>query len=183
MQSSSSRKMIVTALAVTALTTLAGLAQAQSAPAAHEIPQSQRSEHMENLQRLQGMAARPGKVGEIAKRAVALFKEHDARESDYIMPPLTLLPVLADGKVTPDMQWAVDMSDRVKADREVIFQEHTRMIDVLNQLRAAGEQAHDAEAVDFAQGAAIDALNDVEILEPTAVMIGDYIRAKLAAAH
>ena len=179
---SSSLKLRLTALAITAAAASGGAAWAQPAPA-HEIPQSQQSEHMENLDRLQTLAKRPGRVGEVARQAIDLFKAHFARESDYILPPLTLIPAIADGKVTPDMQWAVDMADRVKADRETIFQEHARIIDTLNDLRVAGERAHDAEASDFAQGAAIDALNDVEILEPASIMVGDTIRARLAAGR
>lgn len=178
---SSCLKLRLTALAVAA-TAASGGALAQPAPA-HEIPQSQQSEHNENLERLQTLSKRPGRVGEVARQAVELFKTHFARENEYILPPLTLLPSIADGKVTPDMQWAIPMSDRVRADREVIFQEHTRMIDLLNELRAAGEKVHDEEAADFAEGAAIDALNDVEILEPASIMVGDTIRARLAAAR
>ena len=149
----------------------------------HEIPQSQALEHQENLDRLTALSAHPGKVGEIARKAVDMFKAHNARETDYILPPLVLLPFLADGKVTPDMQWALDMADKVKANREAIFEEHAGMIEVLNELQLAGQQAHDEEAVDFARGAATDALNDVEILEPTVMMIGEVLRARLAPTH
>ena len=160
----------------------AGAAQAQPGPAAtapREIPQSQVIEHQENLERLTALAAHPGQVGVVARRAIALYKQHNAREVEYILPPLVLLPYIADGKVTPDMAWALAMTDRVKADREQIFDEHTRVIAVLNDLQFAGQRAHDHEAVEFARGAATDALNDVEILEPTVVMIGDVLHAKL----
>jgi len=160
----------------------AGAAQAQpgqAAEAPREIPQSQVIEHQENLERLAALAARPGQVGVIARRAIALYKQHNAREVEYILPPLVLLPYIADGKVTPDMAWALAMTDRVKADREVIFDEHTKVIAVLNELQYAGLREHDHEAVEFAHGAATDALNDVEILEPTVVMIGDVLHARL----
>jgi hypothetical protein len=159
-----------------------GKALAQAA-GVHEIPQSQFVEHQENLDRLASLSGRPGQVGAIARKAAALFKKHSAREAEYIMPPLTLLPYIVDGKVTPDMQWALAMTDRVRTDRELIFNEHNEMIEVLNELRFAGQQAHDAEAVDFAKGAATDALNDVEILEPTVLLIGDILHAKLGASH
>lgn len=172
----------VLALGAMAWAGSAGLAAAQGAPT-HEIPQSQILEHQENLDNLVALGKHPGKVGEIAQKAVALFKKHQAREAEYILPPLSLLPYIADGKVTPDMRWALEMCDRVKADREVIFQEHTEMTAVLNELQYAGQQAHDQEAVEFARGASIDALNDLEILEPTVVTIGDVLRAKLADTH
>jgi hypothetical protein len=71
----------------------------------------------------------------------------------------------------------------VKADREVIFQEQSQLIGVLNELQMAGQRAHDAEAIDFAKSAATDTLTDEEILEPTVLVIGDLLRARLAIGH
>lgn len=177
------------AAAVLATVLTGGRASAQGhatdavSPSPHALPQSLLLEHQETMERLTALSARPGRVGVVAKQALALFRRHTDREMDYILPPLTLLPDLADGHVTPDMQWALVMADRVKADREVIFQEHTEVTDILNALLVAGQAERDAEAVDFAQAAATDSLNDVEILEPTVVMIGDVLRARLAPGH
>jgi hypothetical protein len=182
MRLTSPTPLAIAAISVAAWFGMIGTGLAQT-PDAHAIPQSQIIEHEENLARLTTLAARPGPVGDIARRAVVLFKEHIARERDYILPPLTLLPYLADGKVTPDMRWAMEMTDRVRADREVIFDEHARIIAMLNELQFAAQQAHDTEAVDFARGAAVDALADSEILEPTVMLIGDVLRARLVSAH
>lgn len=163
-----------------------GVALSQPAPSAspqHEIPQSLRLEHEDTINQLSLLARRPGAVGDVARKALVLFKQHVAREQEYVMPPLTLLPDLADGKVTPDMAWAVAMADRVKADREQIFQEHTRLTEALNAILVAAEHAHDKDAIAFAQAAAADSLNDVEILEPMVLVVGDYLRTKLPAAH
>lgn len=155
--------------------------RAQPAPSVREIPQSLRVEHDNTLQQLAHLAQRPGPVGAAARSALTLFKQHLQREEAYILPPLTLLPMLADGKVTSDMRWAVDMADRVRKDREEIFLEHTRITDAMNALAAAAQRARDAEALDFARGAAADSLNDVELLEPMCITIGEYLRAKLPA--
>jgi cytochrome c556 len=167
---------------------LAGAAAAQPAPPApaaqdHPIPQSLLLEHQETMDRLAVLSQRPGKVGEVARQAMSLFKQHTEREQAYILPPLALLPDLADGNITPDMRWAMDMADKVKADREVIFQEHAAVTDAMNALMMAGQDAHDQEAVDFAQAAATDSLNDIELLEPTVVMIGGVLHAKLDPGH
>ncbi|MCW3474567.1 hypothetical protein [Limobrevibacterium gyesilva] len=160
------------------------LAQApQPSASAHEIPQSLRVEHEETLQRLSALARRRGPVGDAARKALVLFKRHIAREEEYILPPLTLLPVLADGKVTPDMKWALAMTDRVKAEREQIFQEHTQLTDALNAIVTAAQRAHDNDAVEFARAAAADSLNDIELLEPMVVVIGDYLHSKLPAGQ
>jgi len=162
----------------------AALAQApQPAAAARDIPQSLVFEHRETLDRLSALARRPGEVGAAASAALELFERHIAREQEYILPPLTLLPDIADGRVTPDMAWAVAMADRVRADRELIFQEHIKLADAFSDLLIAGEHAKDAEAVDFARAGVGDSLNDIEILEPTVLMIGDYLRSKLPAGQ
>lgn len=145
----------------------------------HEIPQSLAVEHAETLDRLTELSKRPGEVGRVAAQALDLFREHQKREAEYILPPLTLLPLLADGKVTPDMAWAVTMADRIRADRELIFQEHTRITDIANRLADAGRRAHDDEAVEFAKAAVADSLNDIEIEEPAALTVGDYVRSRL----
>ncbi len=99
------------------------------------------------------------------------------------VPPLTLLPLLADGKVSPDVKWAIAMADRVKAEREQIFQEHTQITDAMNALGTAAQKAHDTAAFDFARTAAADSLNDIELLEPMTIVVGSYLKAKLPAGQ
>lgn len=156
-----------------------GSAVAQPAPHAGDIPQSLRVEHDDTLEQLTVLAKRRGPVGEEARKALALFKHHLQREEAFILPPLTLLPLLADGKVSPDMKWAIAMADRVKAEREQIFQEHTAITDAMSALATAALKAHDTPAYDFARAAVADSLNDVELIEPMSIVIGDYLRAKL----
>lgn len=151
---------------------------AQTAPA-HEIPQSVRLDHEQMLQQLTAIARHHSRVGDIARKALPVLKAHFQRESEYILPPLTLAPAIADGHVTPDMRWAIAMADRIKADSNAIFAEHTTITEWMSELEAAAERSHDREAVDFARSAVADSLYDTEVTEPTAIMIGEYLRAKL----
>ena len=156
--------MRTTAIAMTAIlllaATVAGFAAAPATaqPAAHagEIPQSLRVEHDDTLEQLAVLARRHGPVGVEAGKAMVLFKKHLQREEEYILPPLTLLPLLADGKISPDMKWAIAMADRVKAEREQIFQEHTQITDAMNALAAAAQKTHDTAAFEFARSAAAE---------------------------
>ncbi len=176
---------ITTLILFVAITMASGspAAMAQTAPQTSDIPQSLRVEHQDTLDRLTALSKRHTAVGAEARKALVLFKKHIQREEEYILPPLTLLPYLADGKVTPDMKWAIPMADRVKAEREQIFQEHTQITDAMNALAAAARQAHDVEALNFAQSAVANSLNDIELLEPMSVVIGDYLRLKLPAGQ
>ncbi|HET6184887.1 MAG TPA: hypothetical protein VFA03_15010 [Acetobacteraceae bacterium] len=179
--------MLSTLAAIAALAWLGGAdpahAQTGPAPAAqHPIPPSLQLEHQDTLARLGVLARRPGPVGAEARKALPLVKRHFAREDEYILPPLTLLPYLADGKVTPDMSWAIAMADRVRADREEIFQEHTQITDAFNAIAAAARRAHDQEAAEFAEAGVGDSLNDLELIEPGVLVIGEFLREKLGSS-
>jgi hypothetical protein len=156
---------------------------AQHAANHHELPASVQLGHEETLRRLAVLVRRKGPVGVAARKAETVLKQHMAREEEYILPPLTLLPELAEGKVTPDMAWAMAMTDRTKATREEIFEERARTTDALNGIVAAALLAHDNEAIAFAQDVAADVLVDTELEEPTVLLIGEFLHSKLDAAH
>jgi hypothetical protein len=175
--------MLLVLMAVTAAS-LGPMGTVRAQPASeHLMPQSLQVAKKEAIEQLSALARRKGPVGAAAEKALVIYQKHAAREREFILPPLTLLPYLADGKVTPDMAWALPMTDRVRAEREAIFEEHEQETDALNALAAAAAKAHDNDAKEFAESAAADALNDIEILEPTLLLINDILRAKLAAAH
>jgi hypothetical protein len=166
------------------LVTTGSAAMAQPAPAATRlIPQSLQISHKETLEQLTLLTRKKGPVGVAANKALVVFRRHIAREQEFILPPLTLLPLLAEGKVTPEMAWALPMTDRVRAEREQIFEEHTKITDALNELIVAATRANDRDAKEFAETAAADSLGDMEILEPTLLIIGDILHSKLPAAH
>lgn len=193
MRQSSRLGLVLLACTAAAWIGASGVARSQPAPTAatpaqnaadhHELPASIQLGHEETLRRLTVLMQRKGPVGIAARKADAVFKQHLAREVEYILPPLTLLPELAEGKVTPDMKWALAMTDRTKATREEIFEERARMTDALNGIVAAGLAAHDNEAIAFAQDVAADVLVDTELEEPTVLLIGEYLHSKLDAAH
>ncbi|MBS0384475.1 MAG: hypothetical protein JSS00_03900 [Proteobacteria bacterium] len=156
---------------------------ASSPPAMHNIPQSLVLEQQDTLDRLSVLARHHGPVGDVARRYLDLFERHAAREREYILPPLTLLAEWATREVSPDDAWAMAMADRVRADREVIFTEHTQITDAANALLDAGRRTHDQAAIEFAEEAVRDSANDMEIQEPAVLMIGAYLHSRLATAH
>src|SRR5689334_2359130 len=94
-------------LAATMIIGLSAVAFGGTSPPAfaqpREIPQSIRLQHQEDEAALTELSRKPAPVGPAAKAALDLIKRHHQREVEYILPPLTLLPQIADGKVTPDM--------------------------------------------------------------------------------
>jgi hypothetical protein len=177
------RSRLVATAALTVLTSVAAVGgwAGSAAAQAHEIPQSFKVAHDETLAELTAIGKRRSHTGQIAREAISAVQEHFRREEEYILPPLTLAPAIALGHVTPDMRWAIAMADRIKADRETIFVEHTVITEWMNELAAAAERAHEADVLEFARAAVADALSDTEVNEPMAIVIGDYVRMKLPA--
>jgi hypothetical protein len=144
-----------------------------------DIPPSEAMEHEGDIAALTKLAARPGPVGVAAKNLIDLLKPHMEAEDEFILPPLVLLPQLAAGKATPDMRWAIAMADRLKAEEGNVRAMHQGLTEAFIALKDAGEQEHDASVEGFASDLAADDLADVDITEPTVLMIGDWLRLKL----
>jgi hypothetical protein len=182
---------VTTALALgAALPITSALAQSQvpaaSAPpgsARLEVPQSSRVEHADTIAYLDAVAQqqrRPA-VAEAARKALEVLRPHFAREAEFVLPALGLLPALAEGRATPEMRGAIAMADRVKAEQDQLFEEHVRITSALNDLIAAAEGERDRGLVAMARQAALHSLHEVEVLYPTVILIGDRLREKLGS--
>ena len=143
------------------------------------IPQSEAFEHQEIIAKLKRLTQHAPPVGPLAQKALDVVKPHLDHDREIALPPLTLLPLLAEGKVTPDMKWALPLIDQVKAELSQNIKEHEAITAQLTALFAAAEQANDPEAAGIAREAAGDLLGDDEIAEPTVLLIGEYLRDKL----
>jgi hypothetical protein len=168
-------------LSAAVLAGASGGTRAQPLPGPTDIPSSILLSHQTDISHLTELTHRPGALGEVAKKALDLLKRHHQREVEYILPPLTLIPSLAAGRFSPDMKWAVAMADKVVANREDIFREHTEITDVMSALHVEAEKVDDTDAADFARDALADSVGDMELQEPASVLVGEIVRAKLAA--
>jgi hypothetical protein len=146
-----------------------------------DIPPSVQMEHESVLAYLQHIAERTTPSGKAAQRLLDVLRAHMANEEAFILPPLTLLPALAQGKVTPDMRWALAMSDRLAAEHDAIQRAHAAITEATVALQIAAEDEKDQITVGFARDVAADDLGDMEITEPTVLLIGETLRTRLPA--
>lgn len=161
---------------VIALAVPTDLANAQTGV---DIPPSVSMEHESTLHYLGHLAERNSPTGKAARHLIDVLKPHMANEEAFILPPLTLLPALAKGKVTPDMRWAIAMSDRLEAEHDTIQRAHAAITEATIALQIAADAEKDEATVGFAHDLAADDLGDMEITEPTVLLIGDVLRARL----
>lgn len=156
-----------------------GLQGSANAQPGKDIPPSEAMEHEGDLAYLAKLSERPGPIGVAARNLAALLKEHIAMEDEFVLPPLTLLPELAAGKVSPDMRWALVLSDKLRAEANEVRDKHNELTLAFINLKEAAQQEHDAGVEGFASDLAADDLADVDITEPTVLLIGDWLRLKL----
>jgi hypothetical protein len=69
-----------------------------------------------------------GKVGEAARTVAALLHPHFVKKKEYALPPLSLLPLLAAGQVTSEMQDMLSMTDRLPTELPPMLNEHTTVV-------------------------------------------------------
>ncbi len=156
---------------------------AAQATTEHPLPRGLEIAQQETEAQLLVLSKHQAPVGPAAAHVLDLYRRHAVRERAFILPPLTLLPYLAEGKIDPGMAWALPMLARTRAEKEAIFAEHTQIADALNALAQAGAKAHDLSTKEFAESALADDLGDLEVLEPTLALIEETLHARLPAAH
>jgi hypothetical protein len=180
------KKTAISAAAVFGMTLalVSNLSGAGDAPPNHlMIPQSIRYEHVAIIDRLTKEATKDGVAAAVAQRLLVVMKAHFAKEEAFVFPPLGLLDQIAAGEMPSDSvrKSAIDMAERTKAAADELSQEHVQITTMMNELRQVATRANEPGLVAFASDVAAHSLNEVEILEPTTIMIGKYLQSSWAA--
>jgi hypothetical protein len=172
---------LASALLVGGILTLACGAAEATGP---EVPQSLKLEHDAVIDELAQLASRADSVGIVAGKALPIMKAHFAKETEFVFPPLGLLPTLAAGRqITSDMRAAIAMTERAKAAEQDLWNEHVQITSLMNDIIAASKSGSDQLIVNFATRVAAHSLNEIEVLLPAAIVIGDYLRGKIPAGQ
>ncbi len=145
-----------------------------------KTPQSLRAEHDELHAQLAQAIGSGGATGEAAARVAEALHPHFLKEEEYALPPLGLLPALAEGRVLPEMQAAVAMAHRLKADLGHMLQEHKEIVAALEALKEAASSEGNAAAVHFAEKLVLHAQTEEEVLYPATILVGEYLNLKLS---
>ncbi|MBM4462975.1 MAG: hypothetical protein FJ012_06505 [Chloroflexi bacterium] len=144
------------------------------------VPQSLKLEHEELHAELTEATRAGGMVGKAAKAVEKVLHTHFAREEEYSLPPLGLLRLLAEGRITADMRAVILMTNRLKADLGQMLEEHKAIVDALRSLSEASQKENKTRYVQFADRLILHAQTEEEVLYPAAILIGEYLKLKSA---
>jgi hypothetical protein len=120
-----------------------------------------------------------GQTEKAAWQVTRVLFPHVYREEEFAMPPLLLLPRLARGEITPDMEGILVKTEIMKAELPRMLAEHKAIVTALRKLlQAATAEGHTGFA-SFAQRLIQHAQMEEEILYPASILVGEYLKLKL----
>jgi len=142
-------------------------------------PLSLRREHEELHADLARAGQVPGRIGEAARAVARIMHPHFLREDEYAMPPLSLLARLAKGQVTEDMAAVLPLVARLREELPLMIEEHRAIMGAVRELALAAETEGDERYIRFAAELMVHAQMEEEVLYPAAVLVGEFVKAKL----
>ena len=144
-----------------------------------DIPTPLKVEHEHLHADLAKATKEDGRTGEAARSVAGILHPHFVKEEEFALPPLGLLNRLAQGEVVPEMETVLGMTDRLKAELHHMLEEHKAIVDALKNLADAARKEGKTEYLDFSKDLILHAQTEEEVLYPAAILIGEYVKAKL----
>ena len=141
------------------------------------MPQATAAEHKGIRAQLDKAAASGGETGEAATAQV--LHPHFVAEEKFALPPLGLLPALAEGNMDLSMQGEVPMAMRLRADQHQVLKEHAQMRGAVDKMIAAARQEQKTEYVQLGEQLKAHAALEEQVLYPAAILVGDYVQLPL----
>ncbi len=141
-------------------------------------PPSLKHEHGELHSELVAGTRAGGKTGQAAQAVAQALHPHFVKEEEYALPPLGLLTMLADGKLPPDRDVVISMTEKLKKDLGQMLHEHKAIVIELRKLMEAAKSENKPEYVHFAEKLKLHAQTEEEVLYPAAILIGEYLKLK-----
>ncbi len=145
-----------------------------------KAPQSLKREHEELHDQLREAIKAGGDTGDAAKKVADVLHTHFLKEEEYALPPLSLLPILTEGVIMPEMKATVELTDRLKADLGHMLREHEEIVRALKALIRAANLEKNEKAAVFAEKLMLHARTEEEVLYPASILIGEYLKLKLS---
>ena len=121
----------------------------------------------------------PGRLGEMAATVARVLHAHFEKEEQLALPPLGLLTMLIEGDVPADAASVVKRTDRLRTELPRMLEEHREIVKALDRMIDVALAENRFEIADFGERMKHHALMEEEVLYPTAILVGEFIRLRL----
>jgi hypothetical protein len=144
-------------------------------------PRSLQLEHLELRHFIAKALHEAGALGEAARLVGRLLESHSRKEESFALPPLTLLPALAEGRLAPGMRDFLPQAEWVKKNLPDLLAEHRAIIAALEPLMGAARSEKRFDYIEFAETLMNHVRTEEEILYPAVILVGEYLKLRLGA--
>ena len=144
-----------------------------------KTPTPLQSEHQALFAEINQAVKLEGRTGKATRLVARLIESHFAKEEEFALPPLGLLPALAQGTVEPEMAAAITMAARLHDELPNLLAEQRAIIAALEELMAAAESEGHAELVEIAEKLMLHEEIETQVSYPTAILIAKYLQLRL----
>ena len=145
------------------------------------IPESLRLEHAEIQAELESATKLNGSVGAAARALAKVLHPHFVREEQIALPPLGLLAPLSRGERPASMRDVLPLTDSLKAELPRMLEEHKTIRAATLRLGQVARTAGYPRVAQLAEKLALHARSEEEMFYPAAGLVGELVRARLAA--
>lgn len=143
------------------------------------VPQTLKEEHEKLHADLVRATKEPGKIGEAASTVSRLLRAHFAKEEQFALPALALLPDLAQGRFTPEMVDVMSLTAQLKHELPTMLNEHKLIEVALTEMMEAARKDDKTEWAEFAYRLMHHARNEEQVLYPAALLVGEFVKLRL----
>jgi len=122
-----------------------------------------------------------GRTGKATRLVVRLIERHFAKEEAIALPPLGLLPAMAQGTIEPQMAAAITMAARLHEQLPDLLAEQRVIVAAVEELMAAAETEGHAQLIEFGEKLMLHEEIEQQVSYPTAILIGKFLQLRLKA--
>jgi hypothetical protein len=147
-----------------------------------ELPTVLTMEHEAIREELGRATHAGGRTGEAAWQVTRVLFPHIYREEQFAIPPLLLLPRLAAGEFTRDMEEILAQTEVLKTELPRMLEEHKAIVAALQKLLQAATAERLVGYARLAQKLILHAQTEEELLYPASILVGEYVKLRLGKA-
>ncbi len=142
------------------------------------VPSAIKKEHTDLLAKIDKIVSYQDSTGIVARDLQEVMQHHFEEEEDFVLPPLSLLPLLASGDTYAQHRDILPLIRKFKAQLTHMNAEHQMIKAYMADLKQVGVKENHPEILEFEEELHNHAAIEEEIFFPAAILIGEYLNLK-----
>lgn len=143
-----------------------------------DVPKALQRDHDEARTEFVRAGTEGGRIARAGKRVAQLCLPHFEHEEKSVFPVLALLPYLVSENLQPEMMDVMPLISDLHAMQDAISDHHRAIVAAIDELMQAAHKQKNREFAEFAHNLKNHEDIEAEVIYPTVMLIGNYLREK-----